>query len=341
MNMKTIIALNIFILMTMLPIASAETFADLEVQQFLDSAMPNFEEEVLVVGRYFAEYNRDVYSLLLSTVFEIAGKTNVLNAGLEQQLTVEAESFLTSFFGGLPCENWGVVINLNRRSVKSVTTAGSFGANEDGGFTVDPNANNVLAGGFQVMTGNNISIGNETFKVAGAVNFSPIMLDIDGNGQVDSNRNEWKPHAPTFYGERTALFDMSGDFRNDFIEWIGSRDALLVMPEKDGSVKSAHNLFGTAGGYKDGYQKMALVLDTDKNGVVEGDELAGLYLWQDANGNARAEKGEMRTVQEVGVEKINVAHRQYESTCVIKGKEVKTWDWWPSCYELMKVKETK
>lgn len=186
------------------------------------------------------------------------------------------------------------------------------------------------------LLGKTVAVGNENFTVVKAKNFSPIIIDMDGNNKPDVAYGEWRPHAPKFFAQRTVLFDISGDGNLELMEWLGKKDALLVWPEIDGSVVDGHNLFGTAGGFKDGYAKMAILLDVDKNGWLEKKELQGLFLWQDRNGDACAQKDEMKDVLEYGIEKISVSHENFVSHCYVNGKKVRTWDWWPAGFELQK-----
>ena len=186
------------------------------------------------------------------------------------------------------------------------------------------------------LLGKTVAVGNENFTVVKAKNFSPIIIDMDGNNKPDVAYGEWRPHAPKFFAQRTVLFDISGDGNLELMEWLGKKDALLVWPEIDGSVVDGHNLFGTAGGFKDGYAKMAILFDVDKNGWLEKKELQGLYLWQDRNGDACAQKEEMQDVVEYGMQRICVSHKNFVSHCYVNGKKVRTWDWWPAGFELQK-----
>ncbi|MFP4497793.1 MAG: hypothetical protein ACLFQV_06230 [Vulcanimicrobiota bacterium] len=188
------------------------------------------------------------------------------------------------------------------------------------------------------LVGKKMKIGNVNYSIVGARNWSPIVLDLDNDGIVDTNRNEWTPHAPDFYGERTGYFDLTGDNRVEFCEWLGANDGLLVMPDANGTVRGANDLFGTAGGYSDGYAKMSEVLDADKNGWVEGAELEGLYVWQDKNSNASCEIEELTPVSELNIQRIATTHRNFESVYYRDGREYKTWDWWPTGYEVVKTR---
>ena len=52
--------------------------------------------------------------------------------------------------------------------------------------------------------------------------------------------------------------------------------------------------------WQDGYQALS-ALDNDRNGRLEGSELAGLALWHDANGNGVSDAGEVRSVDAHGI----------------------------------------
>jgi hypothetical protein len=115
-------------------------------------------------------------------------------------------------------------------------------------------------------------------------------------------------------------FPLSPDRDQRFSLWQASDSAPLLVydPHESGKVASAKQLFGNLafGGitqtpndfdtpglrapWENGYQALAL-LDSDRNGKIEGIELKHLALWFDRNRNAIVEDGEMQTIQEVGI----------------------------------------
>jgi hypothetical protein len=216
-------------------------------------------------------------------------------------------------------------IDVDTARVIQVTSSRSFEADYYRGFGNSP------------YVGKDVQIGDTAYRVLGARNWSPIVLDLDGDGEIDVARRQWLPHAPAFYTDRTGWFDLTGDRVPEYCEWIGPRDGLLVLPQEDGRVVGAENLFGTAGGYRDGYEKMSVVLDRDGNGWVEGQELAGLKVWVDANGDAVADPAEMKPLSAYQVERIRVEHENFVSVYLRGGSQMKVWDWWPSGFELSEV----
>ncbi len=159
---------------------------------------------------------------------------------------------------------------------------------------------------------------------------SPLVLDLLGNGQLEASNGEYKPHG-TFDEKSSVVADFYGDGFEIAMEWVGPNDGLLVAPKADGTVDMSC-LFGTAGGYDSGYEKLSLY--ADKNGIVKGSALNALAVWQDANRNAIADKGEVRSCSELGITSINTNDVQFVSSFEMNGKKHKMWDWWPNAVEL-------
>lgn len=185
------------------------------------------------------------------------------------------------------------------------------------------------------IIGKDVSLNNVNYTVVGAEHWSPIALDLAGCNIIDASYGIWYPHSPKFFERKTVFFDIDGDGMKEYIEWIGPNTGLLVKPNPDGTVTNAHNLFGTAGGYLDGYEKMSVVLDIDKNGWIEGKELEGLYIWIDKNKNGKTDAGELNSVQKLGISRISTSHKDYVSAFYYTdGRKGRMWDWWPSGFKL-------
>lgn len=181
-----------------------------------------------------------------------------------------------------------------------------------------------------------VTAGGDSYSINATVDVSPIVLDLDGDGRIEASNGRWKPHASqAFSGDNAVMFDFYGNGFPVISEWVGKTDGLLCHPREDGYVDGT-NLFGTGAGYNDGFQALA-AYDDNKDGQVSGDELNGLYVWTDVNGDGHAAKDELHTVQSLGISSISVNHKDLQGTYVRDGKEMKTFDWWPTIHECRKV----
>jgi len=163
---------------------------------------------------------------------------------------------------------------------------------------------------------------------------SPIVLDLDRDGKLQASGGKWLAHSDTFDKTRVALFDFHANGFPVLTEWVGPQDGLLVRPHADGRVDGSC-LFGTFGGYANGYEALR-TLDVDGNGQVEGAELQGLKVWQDGNSDAIVNDGELLTLDELGITSLGVQHDQMRGTFVRDGQTCQSFDWWPSVVEMRK-----
>jgi hypothetical protein len=153
---------------------------------------------------------------------------------------------------------------------------------------------------------------------------SPIVLDLDGDGKLEASNGQWRPH--TYDNAKIVEFDMNGDDFIDLTEWVGPNDGLLLT--YNGKEVNGTNLFGDIDGYEDGYKKLA-TLDANGDQCISGDELATLSVWQDKNGNARVDAGEITRVTDLGITAIHTRHHQKVSYFEQNGKKRTMWDWYP------------
>ena len=164
---------------------------------------------------------------------------------------------------------------------------------------------------------------------------SPIVLDMTGNGVLQASDGQHMP-GHSYVKENNIVADFFGDGFEIAMEWVGPQDGLLVAPKADGSVDMSC-LFGVAGGYESGYEKLSLY-DKNDDGKVSGDELIGLAVWQDANTNGVADPGEVQSVQTLGITSLALTDKlDFTSSFERNGKSYKMWDWWPNAVELIKV----
>jgi hypothetical protein len=164
--------------------------------------------------------------------------------------------------------------------------------------------------------------------------YTPIVLDMDGDKRLQASKGQWLPHSVADEKNRRA-FDINGDGFPEVIEWVGPNDGLLV--QYDGGEINGTHLFGDAGGFTHGFEKLSL-LDKDGNGVLENEELETLSVWQDKNGNAKADEGEVLTVQELNITSIGVKHRLFTASFEQNGETKMLWDWHPATHIVKKIK---
>jgi hypothetical protein len=199
---------------------------------------------------------------------------------------------------------------------------------------------------FRVLEGDVMISGTARFKykVNAVVLQSPIVLDLNGDNKLDTYNNHYLPveDINDYKKLRLREFDISNIGYKILVEHIGANDGYLVKPKsveltlKSGKI-GADEMFGTAGGFSDGFQKLSL-LDKDKDNKLTQEELKGLYVFIDKNMNFKVDKGELKSLSELGITEIGVNHNNYESYYIRNGKEYKMWDFWPITLDVRKTK---
>ena len=98
-----------------------------------------------------------------------------------------------------------------------------------------------------------------------------------------------------------VTFDATGTGFQEQWSWIGKDVAWLVYdPQKSGQITSSLQWFGhrTFNLYfGDGYEAMS-VLDANGDSWLTGEELDGLALWHDMNGDGKCDPGEVQALTE-------------------------------------------
>lgn len=105
-----------------------------------------------------------------------------------------------------------------------------------------------------------------------------------------------------------VAFDLDGSGVRRPWQWISPKAAWLVFDGKQtGQITSGLQLFGNVTFWvfwRDGYQALGS-LDANGDGALDGDELSGLALWVDANGNGVSEPGEVRPLSAYGIDRLS------------------------------------
>jgi len=111
-------------------------------------------------------------------------------------------------------------------------------------------------------------------------------------------------------------FDHAGDGFAERTGWVGSGDGLLVWDRNsNGVIDSGQELFGSETRLSNGMQAVngfaALAeLDTNGDGIIDANDpiFSELRVWVDVNINGRTDEGELLTLEEAGIQAINVAY---------------------------------
>ncbi|HLL18067.1 MAG TPA: heme utilization protein, partial [Rubrivivax sp.] len=139
-------------------------------------------------------------------------------------------------------------------------------------------------------------------QVDALVIYSPIVLDLDGNG------------VQTRAAADGVMFDVAGTGTQHKIGWVGGGDALLVRDRNgNGTIDDGGELYGVgtrnAEGQRMGNGYAALALeDSNGDGKVNTDDahFGELKLWVDANYDGKSDAGELRGLLEMGVLELNL-----------------------------------
>lgn len=105
-----------------------------------------------------------------------------------------------------------------------------------------------------------------------------------------------------------VAFDLDGSGLSRHWGWITPKAAWLVFDAKEsGQITSGLQMFGNVTFWifwRDGYQALGS-LDANGDQLLEGEELSGLALWHDANGNGISEPGEVKPVSTYGIDQLS------------------------------------
>ncbi|MCK5829036.1 MAG: tandem-95 repeat protein, partial [Methylococcales bacterium] len=125
--------------------------------------------------------------------------------------------------------------------------------------------------------------------------FSPIALDLNGDGV-----------QTIALGDSEGRFDMLNNGKPIESGWLSGNDAFLAIDTNgNGTIDDRAELFG--GGIGDGFAKLA-TYDSNNDGVVnaQDDNFSDLRVWQDRNENHQTDEGELISLDEAGIESLDV-----------------------------------
>ena len=157
---------------------------------------------------------------------------------------------------------------------------------------------------------------------------TPIVFPLDGR----------RPLEELLADGRAVRFDLDGDEAVEEWPWVKPDTGILVWdPSGSGKIMSGRQLFGSVTWWMfwtDGYRALD-ALDDDRDGALTGDELRGLAVWRDANGNGVSDPGEVVPVEDLGIVRIDVRATHRAGGCPANengirmrdGRVLPTYDW--------------
>ena len=138
-------------------------------------------------------------------------------------------------------------------------------------------------------------------------NYDPIVLDLNGDGQISINKRT----------DSGVYFDYLGDGTSIKTSWVGKEDGILVFDKNnDGKINDGSELLGNftqkpdGSTTKHGYDALSL-LDSNKDGIIDAQDegFVNLKVWQDANSNGVVDEGEMKKLSELNISSLNLTHQ--------------------------------
>jgi hypothetical protein len=135
-----------------------------------------------------------------------------------------------------------------------------------------------------------------------------------------------------------VTFDLDGSGRLLRWGWPTAKAGWLVYdPAGKGEIRSGLQLIGAVTFWvfwANGYEALG-ALDDNHDGWLRGDELKGLAVWCDANGNGRSEPGEVFPVERLGIRAIACGYQRHGTGIPFRpagiilndGRTRPTYDW--------------
>jgi hypothetical protein len=142
-------------------------------------------------------------------------------------------------------------------------------------------------------------VSSMTFKNKTVGVFSPIILDLDGDG-VEMKKLK-----------KGATFDVDGDGRADRVGWTGSGDGFLVIDrDGDGKITDGSELtFGAEDADARNALEALSALDNNNDNVIDDKDarFGELKVWIDGNRNGVTDAGELKGLTELGIKSIGLS----------------------------------
>ncbi|HEY9857123.1 MAG TPA: hypothetical protein V6D05_15370 [Stenomitos sp.] len=163
---------------------------------------------------------------------------------------------------------------------------------------------------------------------------SPIAFDLNNDGKIGvtgSSTAMMRNPKNKYVAKDSLLFDLMAQGKALRTEWLDNSGDAFLVDDREGKVTAAAKgngvingslLFGNAGGYANGYAKLAAIWDTpallaDKSGLmpkmgsgtIKGDQLNGLKVWRDSNHDGLVQTPEVFTLASLGITEVSLRQK--------------------------------
>lgn len=128
---------------------------------------------------------------------------------------------------------------------------------------------------------------------------TPVVLDLDGDGLDMIEKRDSR-----------VDMDVDGDGVAERIGWVGGDDGLLVLDRNGDGRVNGYGEISFLGDYAGAGSDLEGLFgfDSNEDGFLSAadDRFADFMIWRDLNGNGRSSKSELFTLEELGIERINL-----------------------------------
>jgi VCBS repeat-containing protein len=135
--------------------------------------------------------------------------------------------------------------------------------------------------------------------------FRPIALDLNGDGRISTITN----------ADNDRAFNWDGSGYDKEVGWVGDGEGLLFLDRNlNGAVDNGRDLFSNSlvADPAKGVRSLAWV-DANADGVFDTSDpvFAQLRVWQDADRDAWADAGELKSLAELGITSVDYANGRF------------------------------